>query len=383
MTTHRFIWTPAAGWNPPLDSSRPALDLVLYFGGSGALGAESGPLAELLRLRPAPIIAGCGSAGAVLDSAIHDDALVVVGLRFDSVTVRAAAGRLARSEESSALGEDLGRRLAEPGLRHVLLLSDGVLVNGSGLAAGLRRALPAAVTVTGGLAGDGNRFRRTEVGLGDDVGPGRVVAIGFYGSALRVDFGVGGGWTPFGPLRQVTRSAGPVVWTLDDEPALSLYRRYLGERAADLPGAGLFFPLQILPDDPGRPGLIRTLVGIDDVQQSVTFAGDLPQGARVRFMRATRDALINGAETGLDVLRAGAAHAAGGSLALVVSCVGRRAVLGQRCEEELELARGALPADALMAGFYSYGEIAPAGVLVPCELHNQTFVLTLLGEQSA
>lgn len=383
MNTHRFVWTPASGWNPPLDALPSDLDLVLYFGGSGALRAEDGPLAELLRRAPAPVVAGCGSAGAVLDAAIHDEALVVVGLRFRAATVRAVAGRLARSDESAALGEDLGRRLAGPELRHVLVLSDGVLVNGSGLAGGLRRALPPEVTVTGGLAGDGNRFQRTEVGLGADVGPGRVVVIGLYGASLRVDFGVGGGWTPFGPLREVTRSAGPVVWTLDDEPALSLYRRYLGERAADLPGAGLLFPLQILPDDPSRPGLIRTLVGIDDAEQSVTFAGDLPQGARVRFMRATRDALINSAESGLDGMRAGSADAIGDTLALVVSCVGRRAVLGQRCEEELELAREALPPGAVMAGFYSYGEIAPAGALVPCELHNQTLVLTLIGEQSA
>ena len=288
MKTHRTIWTPATGWNPPLETLPASLDLVLYFGGSGALRAEEGPLAELLRLAPAPVIAGCGSAGAVLDSAIHDEALVVVGLSFDSATVRAAAGQLARLEESEALGEDLGRRLAGPGLRHVLVLSDGVLVNGSRLAGGLRRALPPEVTVTGGLAGDGTRFQRTEVGLGADVGPGRVVAIGFYGASLRVDFGVGGGWSPFGPLREVTRSSGPVVWTLDDESALSLYRRYLGERAGELPGAGLLFPLEILSDDSRSSGLIRTLVGINQAEESVTFAGDLPQGARVRFMRATR-----------------------------------------------------------------------------------------------
>lgn len=382
MKTHRSIWTPANGWNPPLETLPASLDLVLYFGGSGALRAEDGPLADLLRRAPAPIIAGCGSAGAVLDGSIHDEALVVVGLSFDSATARAASGRIERAQESVALGEDLGRRLAGPDLRHVLVLSEGVLVNGSGLAEGLRRALPPAVTVTGGLAGDGTRFQRTEVGLGADVGPGRVVAIGLYGASLRVDFGVGGGWTPFGPLREVTRSAGPVVWTLDDEPTLSLYQRYLGERAPELPGAGLLFPLEILPDDSGRPGLIRTLLGVDQAEQSVTFAGDLPQGSRVRFMRATRDALIDGAESGLDVIRAGASDVTGDTFALVVSCVGRRAVLGQRCEEELERSLEALPPGALMAGFYSYGEVAPAGELVPCELHNQTLVLTLIGESA-
>ncbi len=376
-----MLWTPAAGWSPPLAEFPAGLDLLLYFGESRLMRADAGPLAELLSLAPARVVAGCSAAGAVLGPEIHDEALVVVGVRFGSSSVGAALRRLRAPEESGRVGEELARDMARPGLRHVLVMSDGLLVNGSALAEGLRRALPPGVTLSGGLAGDGNRFRSTAVGLGGDVGPGRVVALGFSGPAIEAGFGVAGGWSPFGPERIVTRSEGNVVHSLDGEPALALYRRYLGPRADQLPGAGLLVPLQIMPGRAGGGGLIRTMLAIDEEAQSITFAGDVPQGGVVRLMRSTRDALIESAGEGVAPVAARAASVAGDSLALVVSCVGRRGVLGQRCEEELELALSALPPAAQLAGFYSYGELAPSGVMHACELHNQTLVLTLLGER--
>lgn len=383
MNVYHARWTEPLGWAPSPAAFPPDLDLALYFGEPRLLRADSGPLAELLGRAPARVIAGCSAAGAVLDSGIHDEALVVVGLRFASSTVAAATRRLAGPEESARVGEELGRELSAAGLRHVLLLSDGLLVNGSALAEGLRRGLPPGVSLSGGLAGDGTRFRTTCVGLGADVGPGRVVALGFSGPALRAGCAVAGGWSPFGPERVVTSSSGNVVRSLDGEPALELYRRYLGPRANELPGAGLLFPLQILSGRSEGSGLIRTLLAVNEADGSVVFAGDVPQGAVVRFMRSTRDTLIDASGEGLAPLAKEIPATDEDCLALVVSCVGRRGVLGQRCEEELELARASLPSSALMAGFYSYGELAPSGELRACELHNQTLVLTLLEERGS
>jgi hypothetical protein len=205
---------------------------------------------------------------------------------------------------------------------------------------------------------------------------GEVIALGFYGAGLRVGCGSLGGWDPFGPDRLVTRSEGSVVYELDGRPALDLYREYLGPHAEGLPASGLLFPL-CLRNEGG--GLVRTILDIDDKARSLTFAGDVPQGGYARLMRANFDRLIDGA-TGAArsaLVPLGSAHT---ELAILISCVGRKLVLKQRVEEEVESVRDVVGAAATLAGFYSYGEICP-GVAGACaELHNQTMTITTLSE---
>jgi hypothetical protein len=382
MHTHTFQWKPGSGWLPSLDTLPADADLVLYFGSRFILEQTGGPLDELRRHASAPIVAGCSSAGEIFGTSVFDHTLAVVCVRFESATVRAALGVVGPVEESGPVGESLGRELSTPSLRHVFVMSDGLLVNGSPLTAGLRASLPDGVTISGGLAGDGMQFNHTLVGLGSQIAPGQIVAIGFYGDSLRIGCGLSGGWEPFGPQRLVTKSAGKMLYALDDQPALALYKRYLGERASGLPASGFLFPLQLLSDRTDGTGLVRTLLGINEADQSLTFAGDIPEGRYVRLMKSTSDRLIDSSEVAgtqaADLASAGPTSA----LALVVSCVGRRIVLGQRCEEEIELSRRRLPADTTMAGFYSYGEISAAGLLHRCELHNETLVMTLISETS-
>jgi hypothetical protein len=303
-----------------------------------------------------------------------------VSIRFDTATVRAVLGSVSGAGESGAVGAELGRQLGSADLRHVLVLSDGLHVNGTPLTAGLRSALPYHVPVSGGLAGDNLLFGKTFVGLGDRIATDQIVAIGFYGASLRIGSGLSEGWSPSGPQRRLTRSEGNILHTLDDQPALALYKRYLGDRAAGLPGTGFLFPLQIQSDRTGEEGLVRTLLAIDETNQSMTFAGDIPQGAYARLMKSTSDALIDSSEAA-GAKASAIEHAPGSSaLALIVSCVGRRIVLGQRCEEEIELAGRQLPPGSEIVGFYSYGEISPAGHQRHCDLHNQTLVMTFVSE---
>lgn len=381
MHTHRLQWTAAAGWSAPLNSLPPGAQLVLYFGSPALLARSEGPLRDLIAQAGSAVVAGCSTAGEIFGTDIFDESLSVVALKFHSTPLRAVSAQVPRITASEEVGADLGRQLAATDLRHVLVLSDGLQVNGTSLVSALRRALPDGVSIAGGLAGDGPHFRHTLVGLGANVAAGQVVAIGFYGEALQVGCGIAGGWTPFGPHRLITRSEGNVLYTLDDQPALALYKRYLGDRASGLPGTGLLFPLQLLPERTAATGLVRTILAVDEATQSLTFAGDLPTGQYARLMKASSDALIDSTEAaGASATRA-PAPAAEDSLALIVSCVGRRLLLGQRCEEEIDLAVRSLPSGSAIAGFYSYGEIAPSGEMLRCDLHNQTLVMTVLSEK--
>jgi hypothetical protein len=266
--------------------------------------------------------------------------------------------------------------LDAPDLKAVLVLSDGLGVNGSELVRGFNDRFQGRVAVTGGLAGDGDRFLRTWVLKEGLPVPGWVEAVGFYGDAIHVSHGSKGGWDTFGPERRVTRSAGNVLFELDGKPALELYKTYLGDRVSGLPATALLFPLALRERAGEDRHLVRTVLAVDDREQSMTFAGDMPQGSVVQFMRANFERLIGGAEAaalGMAVLPDLPA------LAIAISCVGRRLVLGERAEEEVEATLQVLPPGTEQVGFYSYGEISPY-TTGACDLHNQTMTLTALQE---
>ncbi len=376
MQTAQFLWTADTGWTPALPAGDAGAQLVLVFGGGARLRSQ-GPMAALAAAFPRGRLVGCSTAGEVAATAVHDDSLVATAVRFERGSVDSVDVALTPGDDGAGAARRVAQALVRPGLRHVLALCDGLAVNGSAFAHALRAALPPDVCATGGLAADGERFSETLLCHGETAASGRVVAVGLYGESIRVGYGSLGGWDSFGPLRRVTRSQGNVLFELDGQSALGLYKRYLGEHAAGLPGSALLFPL-LLDDPDGGPGLVRTVLGVDEAAGSLTFAGDLPEGAQARLMKANFDRLIDGAS---GAASASLQHLDGapGGLALLVSCVGRRLVLKQRVEEELEAVREALP-HATLAGFYSYGELCPQGEVGNCELHNQTMTITTLAE---
>jgi hypothetical protein len=276
------------------------------------------------------------------------------------------------------VGVSIGQRLSAPDLRGVFVLSDGTKVNGSELCRGLNSVLPAEALVTGGLAGDGDRFRKTWVLENRKPTSGIVSAIGFYGERVVLGDGSKGGWDVFGLERTVTRSSGNVLFEIDGASALDLYKRYLGDLAAGLPANALLFPLRLRRKRADTTGLVRTILSIDEKAGSMTFAGDIPEGSLVQFMRANLDRLIDGAAEAAQSAK-NKQEGAKQSLAIAISCVGRRLVLAERAEEEVEAVGAILPSGSQLVGFYSYGEISPSSE-GRCDLHNQTMTLTTLSE---
>lgn len=377
VTCQSWRWTGPEGWGSDGEGTLQDANLVLYFGAPEALEAE-GALATLHRLFPAAAMAGCSTGGEILDDEVSDGGIVATAIRFNHTTIRCEQETIDQPARSFAVGEALGRRLAVPGLRLLFVLSDGMRVNGSELVRGLSEGAGSEVPITGGLAGDGDRFRRTLVGLGPQPAPGQVVAIGFVGTALSIGHGCVGGWDPFGPERLVTRSSGNVLYELDGRPALALYKRYLGEEAADLPGSGLLFPLRVRRKSGEGGELVRSIVNIDEAENSLIFAGDVPQGWIAQLMKGNSDRLVDGAGEAARLARAGMDGA--GGLAILISCIGRKILLGQRISNEVEATRDFLGGAVHQIGFYSYGEISPYVRSGRCELHNQTMTVTLLQE---
>jgi hypothetical protein len=354
-----------SGWAP---------DLLLVFASPGWLQALAAPLAVAA---PAAVRAGCCTAGEISTAGVSDDTAVVTAVRFEQVTLKSAVTRLAGMADAEAAGQRLADGLPREGLRAVLLLSQGVGINGSALIQGMSGVL-GAVPITGGLAGDAS-FTATWVLTPGGLSQDQLVCVGLYGEALQFDFGCFGGWTPFGPARKVTRSDGNVLYELDGEPALAIYKRYLGTHAQGLPGSGLLFPFAMLGQDDYEIGLVRTILGVDEAAGSVTLAGDIDPDGYLRLMHASTDALVDGAGTAAQQITA----RSGPGLALLVSCVGRKLVMGDRVEEEVEAVAEVFGAGVTLAGFYSNGEVSPAGAVLDCKLHNQTMTIACIREASA
>lgn len=383
MLVEQIVWTERDGWQRPAEHSDA--QLVLVFGDRAALANEKFPFSLAVQW-PKAIRMGCSTAGQIHGTDVFDDGVVATAIHFDHTLVKLATANVTAAD-SAAAGASLAAALsptltAENGSRadlaHVLVISEGLDINGESLVRGLGEALPRSVSVTGGLSADGEHFRETLVFTDSRARKNTVAAVGLYGPRLKIGYGSLGGWDPFGPERQITRSDGNVLYELDGQSALALYKRYLGQHAADLPASGLLFPLLLRTRQVSAP-VVRTILSVSEADQSLTFAGDVPTGGYVRLMKANFDRLIDGAVGAGRV----SAEALGTpvDLALLISCVGRRMVLRQRVEEEVEGVREIVGPHAAIAGFYSYGEISPFTPKARCELHNQTMTVTTLSER--
>lgn len=379
MKIEQHYWTASEGWQ---NESATRLDgdasLVLIFGATDILDNQA-QMAEIRARYPAAPIVGCSTSGEICGTRVRDDSLVVTAIRFEHTTIKLVQAATGAGDDSLGIGKRLAQALPGEQLVHVVVLSDGLKVNGSELARGLRENLPGKVAVTGGLAGDGVNFKHTLVCADGEPSEGLVAALGFYGARLKIGYASLGGWDTFGAERLITRSNGNILYELDGRSALALYKEYLGEHSAGLPATALLFPLAL------RTGaedysLVRTILSIDENEQSMTFAGDMPEGSYARLMKTNFDHLIDGAESA-----AQASYTAVGSvepeLALLISCVGRKLVLKQRIEEEVESVRDVLGENTVLTGFYSYGEICPQHASAKCELHNQTMTITTFSER--
>lgn len=368
-------WTGASEV-PPLKGGS---SLVFFFGDRELLASSSQAVTALQETFPEALVTGCSTSGEICGGEVRSGSVVAIAMAFDSTTVGHTMVDLAEAGTIQEAGAQLARTLNKENLSGLFVISDGTLVDGDGLLEGIASALPPDVPVCGGLAADGDRFKTTLVGLKSGLYSGKIVAIGLYGKDLEIHCGSGGGWENFGPLRRITKSKGNVLIELDGEPALGVYTRYLGDRA-NMPSGALYFPLEIYPDGEDQQGLVRTILAVDDAAQTMTFAGNIPEGCLARLMRAGSERLIEGAQTAAE--RAVGEEKGEYDAAILISCVGRRIILGLRTEDEVGEVIGVIGKNVPAVGFYSYGELGPFFPGGTSELHNQTMTVTLFREKA-
>ncbi len=377
LRQHLFInthWTDQAS-DPSFDTSK--CQLVLVFG-SPLIIVQPDVYDYLKNIYTSADIVFSSTSGEIIGETVYDNSVIATAIQFERSAVRAIATNIKDHQNSFDTGAYLMDRLEKRELAGVFVISDGTFINGSELIAGFNSQKPDNVPVTGGLAGDADRFSATFTSLNAAPAQGNVIAVGFYGPLLKINHGSSGGWDEFGPERTITRSNKNVLYEIDGRNALDLYKEYLGDYADELPGSALLFPISLHTGVSGN-NLVRTILNVNEDDRSMTFAGNLPQNSKVRLMKANFDKLI----TASSVAAANATTVVNfmpTQLAILVSCVGRKLVLNERIDEELAAARQVFGDGAVMAGFYSYGELSPLKDGNNCELHNQTMTITTLTE---
>ena len=372
-------WTPDAGLTLDGEKGDKPFDLVMFFGPRSLL--ENAVAFDALRKAfPSAILVGCSTGGQIVGSEVEDDRICGMALGFSDTRLKLARATRADYGCSRAIGDALAADLAGEDLAGVFVLADALAFDGAALVSGLTERIGDKIPVTGGLAGDDNAFSRTLVAADAQAEAGVACAIGFYGKSVRIGHGVASGWSAFGPRRRITRAVKNVVYELDGKPALDLYEHYLGEEADSLPASGLLFPLRICdPKQPDR-NKVRALLAIDREARSITFAAAMPEGWTAQLMRGSLDRLTDVAgEAGAQARQS----VEGDAAAILVSCIGRRLLMGQRVRDEVEAVRNALGASMRAVGFYSYGEIAPLAASGFSELHNQTMTVMTISEKAA
>lgn len=378
MKVEQQIYSQKTGWKVLTNSlAKESIDLALVFG-APELIRKRDLINDITTKYGNAVLLGCSTSGEIMGQHVNDDSLTVTAIDFERTPIKSVKVLIPNVSKSFEAGKEIADLLPKEGLKHIFLLSDGLQVNGTELARGLKENIGDDVSVSGGLAGDGTRFLETFVLDTISAERNTIHAIGFYGDFIHFGFGSFGGWKSFGINRKVTRSEGSVLFEIDGQPALQLYKSFLGEKASELPASGLLFPLSVKSE--GREeAVVRTILAVNETDQSITFAGDIPVGSTVSLMKAGMDDLIEGSEF---AARKSIEGLMGNSpsLAILISCVGRKLVLKQQVEEEIESASKHFSPSTAITGFYSYGELSPFTNQGKCDLHNQTMTITTISE---
>lgn len=379
MQTEQLIYSEIDGWRFVKQNKEKLIASLVFVFGHKDMIRDQRHFNHIKQLYPEAEIIGCSTAGEISNPGIQSRSLVCSAVRFDHTRFKIVKAIISQADESYMLGRQIADQLFSEDLRHVMILSEGININGSDLTRGLNDRPGVKVPVTGGLAGDQSDFSETFLIHNGQVDKNIILGIGFYGDQIQVGYGSMGGWDSFGVDRLVTKAKANVLYELDGQPALELYKKYLGHHAGGLPASAMLFPLSLRFSNSDKV-LVRTILSVDEEKGSMTFAGDIPEGEYVRLMKASFEKLVQGAGDAAQyaVSSLGVDNP---DLAILISCVGRRLVLKQRTDEEVEAVKEELGTGTTVTGFYSYGEICPHYADgKQCELHNQTMTITLFKE---
>lgn len=376
MKTELNVWSKDSGWangQSPGQLKNP--NIVILFTSPDVMANTDLPK-QIETAYPNSDIVGCTGSGAISGQKVYDKSLVVIAIAFDKAYTKTAKVEVQNTQEAEEAAKTLLNQLPKEDLKHVIILFNLLKFDPGVLIETLAKNLPEGVGLTGGAAGDYETFSKTYVYYKGEISENSVVLIGFYGKDLKINYNCEIGCKPYGPERYITKVDDKMVYELDGQPALSLYKEFLGPYADRLPLISQKYPFAVRFNENDKQ-VFRTIFGIDETKQSVIISGGLPKGTPTQFVLISIPKLIEGAELAAVESKKIENEP---ELVFLFSCSGRRLVLHQRVEEELESVNTIFGEKPTVVGFYCYGEVSPYKMKEKCYLQNYSMAITTITE---
>jgi len=321
---------------------------------------------------PGVELAGCTTDGEVAGpEGFLEDSVVITLFGSDDIdfTVGIGHGATADPRAATATAVADAKSKTEKASAFCVALPEGIGPDISEIVGGLRAALGEDFPIVGGASGDQLRFRGTRQFCNTDVTSDSVVVLIMSGP-LVYSCGMSTGYTALGNRHKVTKAAGSTIHEIDGKPAIQLYKDYIQ-------GQSVHFPLAV--HSPEREGfLLSSPQAFDEESGAITFVNPIGMDEEVQLATASRDEIVAAARTAVESAFEGFTNDKPDA-ALFFSCAGRRAALGTRTKEEYESFEAIIGDAFPTAGFYTYGEIGPAGHQGKALQHTNAFLAVLLG----
>ena len=321
---------------------------------------------------------GATTAGEIYDNEVTEDAISLMLLEMPEDCFRiemAASGEEGYEATTRRLAATARNAYRNPG---VIVLFSGLKTNGDLIVNRFREELGEGVPLAGGMAGDNARMEKIEVFCTEGRTDDGICLLVLDNDRIELNTRAASGWLPVGIEKTITRSEGNLVYTINDIPAMSVYRKYFGltesDDAKDVIDIAIQYPLQMKRPN-GLPVLRAPLVGNAE-DGSIVFAGSVPEGSEVKL------SISPGSQITEEVLKSYAdlPGAIGKVDAIILfSCICRKQALGPWIEDEIQGIHSLW--DVPMTGFFTYGEIGSQKG-DSCYFHNETCVLTTLKERT-
>jgi hypothetical protein len=277
-------------------------------------------------------------------------------------------------KKSFDVGQEVGnwgvKQFVRPGF---IVASGGLHADGEEILKGIISVAGPETPVFGGLAGDDKAFKTTFAFTNGQYTADGVVALVLDTDRIELDGIAISGWSGIGAEKRVTKAEGNVVYTIDNEPALEVYKKYLSITDKDLPQIGVEYPLMLIRED--GSSILRAVMDIDRNTGALVFAGTVPQGSRVRFSTSSGVDVIEQVKRDIDTYSKKFPQA---DHLILFSCMARHLALGPMVDEEILAAyeKWNVP----LIGFFTYGEIGKS-LTGKCDFFNETFTLATLKEK--
>lgn len=347
--------------------------LIVY----AALGFDHKEMLAILNQEfPNVPLIGCTTDGELSSlMQFREDSLTIAAFDAEQVEFVVGIGRNLSKDIHTATQVAVQQALSTATKEAKLCITtpESLTTSGVAIVDSLRERLGSNFPIVGGLAGDQWKFTGSYQFFATEVFQDSLPLLLLCGP-VEFSIGVSSGWVPIGEPSFISKAKQNVVFEIGGRPALEYYQRYFGPEVKP-PGE---LPLAVYGDGEGNYYL-RAPVAYDKDTGSITFAGDLPEGAKVRLTQAHRDGILAATNLALKMAQETFPLAKNPDAALIFACAGRKQLLGTRTMEESQVLANHLPSHLPMMGFYTYGEIAPLALGKPTYFHNNTLVVLLLG----